>query len=943
VIPAARTGARDGWRPGRYARTVRVSRQGRSPVMVGREQELHRLVGLLGTRSTPAVALIAGEAGLGKTRLVQEVVDSAPDTTVVLAGQADPGALGRPFELLLDAVEALCVDEDERTLIDAVTDESSTFESRVRSAVELVRAITRDRPTLIVFDDLHWADAESLALFERLAQPDAGPLLLVGTYRPDGLSRRHPAAELLPRLDRRHDVVHLRLRPLLPTEVSQFLTAATDQRPSYRVVEALHTRTSGNPYFLEELLAASPGADLEALVDQPLPWNLAEAVRAQLDDLDPDERQVVDAASVLGRRVPFDLLASVLEIDERELIAALRKLVGRAFLVETENDVFAFHHELAREAVEGELLGRERRRLHEAALAALQADGTPDLAAVARHAQGAGRYDDMVEAARQGAARYLASGSSYTALQLAELGLSEGEDLELRAAAARAAWLVDLGHDADVHAERWLHAARAAGDLAEEALALELLARLAYDLEDRTEVPRRVAALEELVDRCDDSEVCARAMAGLSQVLMLTERADDAVRWADRTIALADSLDLEDVRVAAMVEKGSALTHRHEPVPEGITLLAQAADAARAADLPILEARALHNLVFADLLRPDPALTRERLERMRDAAERAGFDSMAIGAYHEALSQLEYAAGDLDAARDMLARPRRAGWTIGTRGKHGWYHLFEAELALEAGELPAAADFLQQVDPDEGTERRAAWACLHATIAVLGGDRAEAVRRIDQAGAVARAEGSPVEAFLLLLGAARHLGYDVGALARSGELLVCGAGELATAAQRALADAVSAEEAGDLEVALDRYLLTDLGGAGSAAAPHRGTAAVGAGRVAVALGTKDDARAHLERAEAHLAGWGGWRLAELAALRRRLGADKDVSGPDTLTPREREVVALLTEGLTNVEIADRLYISPRTVGVHVSNVLAKLAMSSRAEVAAWAVRESRSS
>jgi hypothetical protein len=579
---------RDAGRPGRYARTVRVSRQGRSPVMVGREHEMHRLVGMLGSRDVPAVALVAGEAGVGKTRLSQELVDSAPETTVVLAGQADPGALGRPFELLLDAVDPLCIDDPERALLSTVCDDEVPLDSRVRAGVELVRAITAGRPALVVFEDLHWADAESLALFERLAAPDCGPLLLVGTYRPDGLSRRHPAAELLPRLDRRHDVLHVRLHRLSQPEVSDFLAAATDQRPSYRVVEALHARTGGNPYFLEELLAASPGADLEALVDEPLPWNLAEAVRTQLDELDPDERRVVDAASVLGRRVPFDLLAAVLGIDDRQLIASLRKLVGRGFLLEAENDVFAFHHELAREAVEGELLGRERRLLHEAALAALEGSGSPDLAAVARHAQGAGRYGDMVDAARRGAERYLGSGSTYTALQLAELGLSEGEDLGLRALAARAAWLAGLSADAMSHAEAWLAGARAVDDLAAEGQALELLARLAYEVEDRTEWPRRIAELEELVERCAEGELCARAMAGLSQVLMLTEQVDDAVAWADRAIALAEKLGLEEVRIAALVEKGSALAHRPQPRPEGVELLAEAADAAGAAGLFIL-------------------------------------------------------------------------------------------------------------------------------------------------------------------------------------------------------------------------------------------------------------------------------------------------------------------------------------------------------------------
>ena len=92
-------------------------------------------------------------------------------------------------------------------------------------------------------------------------------------------------------------------------------------------------------------------------------------------------------------------------------------------------------------------------------------------------------------------------------------------------------------------------------------------------------------------------------------------------------------------------------------------------------------------------------------------------------------------------------------------------------------------------------------------------------------------------------------------------------------------------------------------------------------------------------AEELLARWGGWRVDELEAVRRRLGRGGPVDGPEALTPREREVVALIAEGLTNAELAGRLYISPKTAAVHVSNVLAKLGMASRTEVAAWAIRE----
>ena len=410
--------------------------------MVGREADLGRLRALFGASPTPTIALIAGEAGIGKTRLVQELVASAPPGTLVLAGQADPGTVGRPMELFLDALGKTDVSGSPDCAA-VVKDPSLSAEERVRAAVDLVRSLSGGGPGLVVFEDLHWADAESLSAFELLAEPDRGPLVLVGTYRPDGLSRRHPAADLLPRLDRRHLVTHVQLGRLGPAEVNEFLAAVFEEDPPYRAVEALHSRTGGNPFFLEELVAGAGDLSSEDLASAPLPWTVAEAVRRQVDGLDPEVRAVVSAMSVLGRRVAFDLLAAVTGRGRGALIEHLRAAVDAGLIVEADADVFSFHHDLAREAIEGGLLGRERRRLHEAALDAMRAEGSHDHVALTHHAQGAGRYDEMVAEARLGAQASLRLGSTYQALQLAETGLCEADDdLDLRALATEAAAMV---------------------------------------------------------------------------------------------------------------------------------------------------------------------------------------------------------------------------------------------------------------------------------------------------------------------------------------------------------------------------------------------------------------------------------------------------------------------------------------------------------------------
>jgi hypothetical protein len=385
--------------------------------MVGRADELDRLAQLVHAGHSPAIALVGGEAGVGKTRLVRELIDRLPTGMVVFAGQADPGSFGRPFELLFDALDDGNAKDDPR--LELLADSTRPADERVRLGLE-----------------------------------------------------------------RRHAVTHLHLDRLSSLDVGSFLAGVYGREPSYRIIDALHARTGGNPYFLEELLAAAGQDDPEELLSQELPWSLAELVRRQLDDLTAEQRAVLETAAVLGvTRVDVDVLAAVSKHTERELIPILRDLVDRGLLIEAETDVFSFRHALARESIETDLLGRERRRLHHAALDTLRDSHSDDFAAIAHHARGAGQFDDMVAAAREGALRFLQSGSTYQALQLAELGLSEAaDDPELLDIASRAAWLCGLLPDARSLATRSIECARRARDIEAESAALRLICRLDHDL-----------------------------------------------------------------------------------------------------------------------------------------------------------------------------------------------------------------------------------------------------------------------------------------------------------------------------------------------------------------------------------------------------------------------------------------------------------------------------
>lgn len=910
--------------------------------MVGRAAELGRLRALLGAAPVPVVALVAGEAGIGKTRLVQELVSSAPPATLVLAGQADPGTVGRPMELFLDALGRTDLSADpEKAAV--VADASRSAEERVRAGVDLVRSLASERPTLVVFEDLHWADSESLAALELLAEPEGGPLVLVGTYRPDGLSRRHPAADLLPRLERRHSVTHLQLTRFSPSEVSTFLTAVFDQDPSFRAVDALHTRTGGNPFFLEELVASAGELGGEGIEDAPMPWTVADVVHKQVEGLDPEVRAVVAAAAVLGRRVSFDLLAAVTGASESDLIDRLRMAVDSGLLVETDADVFSFHHDLAREAIESSLLGRERRRLHEAALDALRQGGSRDHVALTHHARGAAQFDQMVEEARLGAHESLQLGSTFQALQLAETGLAEADDdLDLRSTAAEAAALAGLLDEAAEHGDQWLAAARQQGDTRHEARALSLRVRVAYELGDLAGMAAFTDALIATLDQLPDEER-ALAMASVAQSYMLRELAGPTCEWADKALALAEAHGLERVRLAATVEKGSVLVLEPETAAEGNALLREAADTAERAGDHVLAARSLVNLVWHARMSSRFDEARELVLRMRRHAETAGFDSLASYARVEALAALAAADGDLDAALEVLDKGTRVDPGHALPRNRRWLAVLRAGLALEANDLDAAATFTEEAKPP--TARSVVGVRgLDAHLAARRGDLDATRSALRELAAAEADEGYAAPSQVHdIAAAALDAGIEPAELRPFVEQAGFFPGNRLPAEHpwRQLLDAQLAEADGRTQEAARLYAAaaasTDL--ATGVLTRHRGTAHVGAARCSITLGDLDAARTHAASAAECLGRWHGWRVAELEAVQRRLGIGPAVGGPDSLTPREREVAALLAQGLTNAALADRLYISPRTAAVHVSNILSKLGMSSRTEVATWAVRE----
>ncbi|HET9187423.1 MAG TPA: AAA family ATPase [Acidothermaceae bacterium] len=951
---------------------VAVVRGGLSAVMVGRAAELRRLQAMALGLVEPRVALISGEPGVGKSRLVREFVATLADQPV-LVGHAEPGELGRPFHVVQSALQPIVADWTSvppalesrqaalRVLLAPVApglgaeprgDAPSARvvgEENITAAVELVRCILDGRPAVLVAEDLHWADAESLLLISRLATTPDLPLLVVGTFRP-GVARGWRLADMLDRVARQRMVEQFELRPLTEGQVAEWLGIVYEAPVSYRVASDLTRRTSGNPFFLEELVTAAPDATLDELCCLPLPVSISEAVLRHIEGLDADQRRIADAAAVLGRRIPFDLLAAVTGAGEDELIDAMRSLVDRGLVVEIEPDLFTFRHALTREAVAQRLLGRQRRRLHEKAYAALLEMGSDDWGALAYHAAGAHLWEELIEAARRGAEVNLRTGSTYEALRLAELGLTEAEaDPELLLLATRAAWACGLTESALSYATQLMKLAEAAGDDGALSRALRAVSRLRWekgDIHGRDEVIDRLLRLAKVLPQ--DADLAA-VYGHLAEVRMLDGQSAEAVEWADRAIALinagADD-SASSALPAALVNKGSALIDMAGHFDEGANLLAEAIDVAVDRGDVLSALRGSNNLLQGVLVRWPREKVSSLVGRAQSLAERFGWqdwniDELGANYQSEVVGDLPAAIEVLDKAlADPLAdHSAKRAWVLGERV---W-------LALEAGDPTAAAMFDEvraAIEAAFNHQHRQWLNTLEIDLAARLGDTGRASRALDQLAANA---GGGVEPCVLLAGS--WGGALLGAL-RAGVSAdrVRDVFELVRVSDRRVArddddawtahvEAALAAASGDHERAIAFYRTALAEPPRRPGVPIVADVHMALAQSLLAIGDIEAARESVEVAAALLSRWKGWRVDQLSALQSRLAGGGARSASGQLTARERDVAVLVAQGLSNGEIGRRLFISTKTASVHVSNILAKLNMTSRSQIAAWVSSE----
>ncbi|GAA4308826.1 helix-turn-helix transcriptional regulator [Streptomyces venetus] len=958
--------------------------------VVGRDAELERLSGVLErARGGEARAvLVAGDAGVGKTRVLNEVSAraEADGMTVVTGHCVDLGDVGLPYLPFTEVLGVLAADERfaaalaahpvvER-LLGAGTDAVRDVDGRLRlfeGVAGLLAAAAEVAPLLLVLEDLHWADQSSRDLLRFLLGRGVlrHRLAVLASYRADDLHRRHPLRPLLAELVRLPAVERLELRPLGDTDVARLVRALEHRPLPDATVRRIVERAEGNAFYAEELLAAT---DTES---GGVPGGLADVLLIRFEQLSDIAQQVLRTASVAGRRVEHEVLREAVGLPEEELESALREAVGRQLLVAGDDDTYSFRHALAREAVYADLLPGERARLHGAFARLLAGHGrtaeraaerahhyreSHDLAEALAASLEAAEHAQRVGAPAEEQRHLEAALDLWPAVEPGARPSGGGVDrvtLTLRASAAAA-------HAGELH--RAVSLSRSAlAELGQDA-GPELAARVRYTLAGNLlNVDSLTAAFayssEALGMIPEDPPSRTWVWAAATHVMAARHVGENetALRVARRALGVAERLRVTDAQADLLISLAvSDIGGRRGP--EGQERLLKARELARSSGNAPVELRALFNLAMGCYESGALAECVPWLTEGLDRARRAGLLSSSyplemrylrlvvlhvLGRWDECVRAAAADAEVLPAAGGHTVGPAlyvalaRGDLTAADRARSLLEGPFDWMATLVAGIVLTDAAGLRR-DPEDAVR----W--MRSTVTTLtdeAGTRPDvtvrlatlALSAVADAAAGLRSAGDEAGA-----GRWTEVATELVELAR------------ATAAHGANGTPQGPEGQAWLARAEAEWIRAVSGP--DAAAWSQVVTAFGYGDVyerarcrlryaeaLVAAGRREEAVAQARAVRETADDLGALPLRERvdALVRRGRLADTTCTGDraGVLTAREQEVLRLLALGRSNRRIGEELFISGKTASVHVSNILAKLGASSRGEAVAVAYRE----
>jgi DNA-binding CsgD family transcriptional regulator/tetratricopeptide (TPR) repeat protein len=980
---------------------------------VGRGDELRRLeLGLSTALDGHATALLlAGDAGVGKTRLLEEFVSrtQAQGAIAMVGGCLDVEEGRLPFGPFVEALRGhlreldittrdALAGEDLAHLVPELAgsrggeaDEGALVHGRLFELIlGLIGRLAADAGLVLGLEDLHWADRSTrdllLFLVRNLRSERA---LVVASYRSDDLYRGHPLRPFLAELERTRRVERLELEPLGRDELAEMVSGIVGSVADVAFVDSVFSRSEGNPFFAEELVAAGAGSDR-------VPRTLQEILLARMDRLSPSARTLLAVVAVGGRGVPDRLLAEVSAEPVEARSHTLREVLAHQLLVPDGRGGYVFRHELLREVAYDELLPGERTRLHKAYGAVLSA--RPELAAdrdavagdLARHWFAAHDLPQAltasVDAGRAAEARsgfaeaqlhyeralelweQVADAAHRAGLTRVDLARRVAEVANLAGEHARAAALVRQAID-QLDPER---------DPVPAGLAWERLGRFLWAAGDSETALGAYERAVALVPTDPPSPARARVLAARGQALMLRARLEESRVCCEAAISIARRVGARPEEGHALNTLGCDLAYLGDAQSAVSHLQVALRIAEEVGDLDDLF-RAYLNL--SDVLIGPLNRLKEGLALALEGAERSGHMGMA-GDYGVSLQSNAATAliqlGRFEEAAAVLenAERRNASEMAAIDLHRSWARLdvcrgtFDDALARVR---TARALMVKTIDPPYQASLRA----IEAELALWMGRPLEARSRVAEGLDQLDHTGDPwLKAPLLWLGLwteadlastpGRNDGpdatpppFDTAALLADSRALTARNSFIAPlartylflceaeAARVARADARSVWETAATACtsvgysylegyARWRYAEALLGRrqARTATAALARAHALAERIGAAALQREVESLAH--RARIDLAAASSHIDREHVSATASAGADP--ARGTGLTPRQLEVLSLIAGGLTNREIARRLFITEKTAGAHVSSILAGLQVRSRVEAATTAHR-----